>query len=227
MTPTLMKALRPQRPGGSLTLKDVPVPEVHPVSVLVRIEVPALMSYLKAYVDGKLPFYNPPKDEFTIGTNGVGIVTAVGRDVAHIKPGARVLLDEHDAGCFEGGADGPSGGHHHSRADSDWGSAGQRDRPAQNAQSRTLFFRTCRQVDQGTSLEALVPLGTGGTSRLNLPQPHTRRVAVGELDGARLHSTPRSVHVVRPGHIHGGSDAPATISAASAGQRRTTSSQGA
>jgi alcohol dehydrogenase len=42
-------------------LKDVPVPDVRPGSVLVRVEVSVLISYLKAYVHGELPFYNPPK----------------------------------------------------------------------------------------------------------------------------------------------------------------------
>src|ERR1700694_3953339 len=53
------------------------------------------MSYLKSYVQGKLPIYNPPPGEFTIGTNGVGIVDAVGRDVWHLKPGQRVVLSSH------------------------------------------------------------------------------------------------------------------------------------
>ena len=72
---------------GALDLKEVPVPEPRPGSALVRIEATALMSYLRAYVEGKLPFYNPPKGEFTIGTNGVGVVEAVGRDVWRLKPG--------------------------------------------------------------------------------------------------------------------------------------------
>jgi alcohol dehydrogenase len=63
--------------------------------VLVRIEASALMSYLKAYVEGKLPIYNPPPGPFTIGTNGVGVVEAVGRDVWHLKPGQRVVLSSH------------------------------------------------------------------------------------------------------------------------------------
>jgi hypothetical protein len=33
--------------------------------------------------------------EFTIGTNGVGFVEAVSRDVWHIKPGQRVLISSH------------------------------------------------------------------------------------------------------------------------------------
>lgn len=93
--PALMKAWRLERPGGALALKDIPVPEPRPGSVLVRIEVSALMSYLKGYVEGKLPFYNPPQGEFTIGTNGVGIVESIGRDVWHIKPGQRVLISSH------------------------------------------------------------------------------------------------------------------------------------
>jgi len=95
MPPILMKAWRLERPGGALALKDSPVPEPRPGSVLVRIEASALMSYLKGYVAGKMPFYNPPQGEFTIGTNGVGIVEAVGRDVWHIKPGQRVLISSH------------------------------------------------------------------------------------------------------------------------------------
>lgn len=95
MSLNTMKAWRLQRLGGELALKDIPVPEPRSGSVLVRIEVSALMSYLKAYTEGKLPFYNPPQGEFTIGTNGIGIVEAVGRDVWHIKPGQRVLISSH------------------------------------------------------------------------------------------------------------------------------------
>jgi alcohol dehydrogenase len=68
---------------------------VRPGSVLVRIEASSLMSYLKPYVQGKLPIYNPPPGEFTIGTNGIGVVDAVGRDVWHLKPGQRVVLSSH------------------------------------------------------------------------------------------------------------------------------------
>jgi alcohol dehydrogenase len=71
------------------------MPQVRPGSVRVRIEASSLMSYLKLYVQGKLPMYNPPAGEFTIGTNGVGVVDAVGRDVWHLKPGQRVVLSSH------------------------------------------------------------------------------------------------------------------------------------
>jgi alcohol dehydrogenase len=90
-----MKAWRLDRVGGSLNFKDIAVPEVRPGSVLVRIEASALMSYLKAYVEGKLPAYNPPKGAFTLGSNGVGVVHAIGQDVWHLKPGERVVLSPH------------------------------------------------------------------------------------------------------------------------------------
>ena len=90
-----MKAWRLDRLGGELKLKDVPRPEPRPGSVLVRIEASTLMSYLKPYVQGKLPIYNPPPGEFTLGTNGVGVVEEVGRDVWHLKPGQRVVVSSH------------------------------------------------------------------------------------------------------------------------------------
>jgi alcohol dehydrogenase len=90
-----MKAWQLERLGGELRFNNVRTPEPRPGSALVRIEASALMSYLKAYVDGKLPVYNPPPGPFTIGTNGVGVVEAVGRDVWHLKPGQRVVLSSH------------------------------------------------------------------------------------------------------------------------------------
>ena len=90
-----MKAWQLERLGGELRFNSVRTPEPRPGSALVRIEASALMSHLKAYVEGKLPVYNPPPGPFTIGTNGVGVVEAVGRDVWHLKPGQRVVLSSH------------------------------------------------------------------------------------------------------------------------------------
>src|ERR1700687_409555 len=90
-----MKAWRLDRLGGELRFTDVRTPEPRPGSALGRVEASALMSYLKAYVEGKLPIYNPPPGPFTIGTNGLGVVEAVGRDVWHLKPGQRVVLSSH------------------------------------------------------------------------------------------------------------------------------------
>jgi alcohol dehydrogenase len=90
-----MKAWRLEGLRGALTFEDVPVPEVRPGSALVRIHAAPLLSYLKAYVEGKLTFYNPPPGKFTPGTNGVGVIEAVGRDVWHLKPGQRVVFSPH------------------------------------------------------------------------------------------------------------------------------------
>jgi len=87
-----MKAWRLERMGGTLTLEDTPMPEVRPGSVLVRVEASLLMSYIKPYVEGRLPFYSTPNEPFTPVGNGVGVVEAVGRDVWSVKPGQRVLL---------------------------------------------------------------------------------------------------------------------------------------
>ncbi len=87
-----MKAWRLERMGGALNLEDVPMPEVRPGGVLVRIEASLLMSYIKPYVNGDLTFYRTPDEPFTPVGNGVGVVEAVGRGVWSVKPGQRVLL---------------------------------------------------------------------------------------------------------------------------------------
>ncbi|MBV8730920.1 MAG: zinc-binding dehydrogenase [Acidobacteriia bacterium] len=89
-----MKAWRLERPGGTLAFSDVPMPKARPGSVLVKIQATPLLSYFKPYVEGKLP-YSPPSETFTPGTNGVGIIEAVGRDVWHLKTGQRVVFSPH------------------------------------------------------------------------------------------------------------------------------------
>lgn len=90
-----MKAWRLEQPGGKLELKDVPVPEVRAGSVLVKVAVSTLVSYLKSYTEGKLHAYDPPPQEFTIGSNAIGYVEAVGQDVWHLGPGQRVAVSSH------------------------------------------------------------------------------------------------------------------------------------
>ena len=90
-----MKAWRLERLGGALTLADVPIPEVRPGSVLVRIQAAPLLSYLQQYLEGKLRSYSSPSGAFTPGTNGVGIIESVGRDVWELKPRQRVVFSPH------------------------------------------------------------------------------------------------------------------------------------
>jgi alcohol dehydrogenase len=90
-----MKAWRLDRLGGTLRFEDAPIPEPRPGGVVVRVEACALMSYLKAYVEGRLPIYSPPDGPFTPGGNAIGIVHAVGREVYHVKVGQRVVASSH------------------------------------------------------------------------------------------------------------------------------------
>jgi alcohol dehydrogenase len=90
-----MKAWRLEKLGGRLALEEVPIPEPRPGGVLVRVEATSLVSYIRAYVEGRLPFYNPPPAPFTIGTNAVGTISAVGPSVWRLKPGQRVVVSPH------------------------------------------------------------------------------------------------------------------------------------
>ena len=50
-----MKAWRLEKLGGRLALEEIPVPEPRSGSVLVKVEATSLVSYIKAYVEGRLP----------------------------------------------------------------------------------------------------------------------------------------------------------------------------
>ncbi len=52
------------------------------------------MSYFSTYVAGKLPYWYPDHP-FTPGTNGVGVVAALGADVHHLRLGQRVFVHPH------------------------------------------------------------------------------------------------------------------------------------
>jgi alcohol dehydrogenase len=91
----LMRAWRLAAPGGAFAFSEVPLPTVRAGTVLVRIEAAPILSYLREYVEGRLPTYQYPPGPFTPGTNGVGIVVSVGSDVWHFRPGQRVLLSPH------------------------------------------------------------------------------------------------------------------------------------
>jgi alcohol dehydrogenase len=90
-----MKAWRLDRLGGTLRLEDTAIPEPRPGGVVVRIEASALMSYLKAYVEGRLPIYSPPDGPFTPGGNAIGTAHAIGPEVYHVRAGQRVVISSH------------------------------------------------------------------------------------------------------------------------------------
>jgi NADPH:quinone reductase len=83
-----MKAVRVHRYGGPevLTYEDIPVPEPKPGEARVKIEASGV-NYIDIYQrSGLYPLPTP----FTLGTEGAGIVDAVGPDVTEVKKGDRV-----------------------------------------------------------------------------------------------------------------------------------------
>jgi len=90
-----MKAWQLDGLGGALAYTEVAVPEPRPGAVVVKIACSSLLSYQRDYITGKLPHYSPPTGPFTIGTNAVGTIHAVGRDVWHLHPGQRVVVSPH------------------------------------------------------------------------------------------------------------------------------------
>jgi alcohol dehydrogenase len=87
-----MKAWFLDSPGQPLALHDVAAPAARPGAVVVRMEAVPLLSYTRAYLEGRLPYAYPP-GPFTPGTNGIGTVAAVGEGVHHFRPGQRVALN--------------------------------------------------------------------------------------------------------------------------------------
>ena len=82
--------------GGAFELAERPVPAPRAGSVLVRLQATALLSYLREFVEGRLPpVYQVPGQPFVPGGNGVGIVEAVGEGVLHLQPRMRVVISSH------------------------------------------------------------------------------------------------------------------------------------
>jgi alcohol dehydrogenase len=81
--------------AGTVELTDVPEPVARPGSVVVRVEAAPVVSYLREFVAGRLPSYNPPPAPFTPGTSAVGVIEETGTEVYTLRPGQRVLLTGH------------------------------------------------------------------------------------------------------------------------------------
>ncbi|MEW6267342.1 MAG: zinc-binding alcohol dehydrogenase family protein [Thermodesulfobacteriota bacterium] len=89
-----MKAWVLAAPGGELKIEERPAPEPRPGSVLVRLAAVPLLTYQGEYLAGKLPYWYPPAP-FIPGSNGVGLVEAVGAGVYHLRAGQRVIIGPH------------------------------------------------------------------------------------------------------------------------------------
>jgi NADPH2:quinone reductase len=83
-----MKAIRIHNPGGPevLTYEDLPVPESKAGEARVKIEASGV-NFIDIY--HRTGLY-PLKTPFTLGTEGAGIVDAVGEGVTEVKKGDRV-----------------------------------------------------------------------------------------------------------------------------------------
>lgn len=83
-----MNAVRVHQSGGPevLRLEELPTPVPGPAEVLVRIEAIGV-NFVDIYQrEGVYKMQLP----FTVGSEGAGVVEAVGREVADVKPGDRV-----------------------------------------------------------------------------------------------------------------------------------------
>jgi threonine dehydrogenase-like Zn-dependent dehydrogenase len=73
-----------------LTVQDIPVPELGPSEVLVRVDAAGICASDLHMIDGILPDF--PLDNVTPGHEGAGTIARVGPDVPLWQPGQRVVL---------------------------------------------------------------------------------------------------------------------------------------
>src|SRR3546814_9030679 len=93
-----VKAIRIHEPGGPEVLRyeDVAVPTPGPAEVLLQQKACGL-NYIDVYHRmGTYPLQYPP----VIGMEGMGVVEAVGKDVAAFKPGDRVAYADMPPGAY-------------------------------------------------------------------------------------------------------------------------------
>jgi len=94
VAPDFSAAWRLHGPGGTLRIEDIALPKVRPGTVRLRMEAAPILSYLREYAAGNLPYWYPG-GTFTPGTNGVGVIEEVGSDVYHFTAGQRVFVHPH------------------------------------------------------------------------------------------------------------------------------------
>jgi propanol-preferring alcohol dehydrogenase len=86
--PTTMRAAVVPALKAPLEIREIPVPEVTPGQILVRVEACGVCHTDLHAAEGDWPV--KPRPPFIPGHEGVGIVAAVGRDVRWVKEGDRV-----------------------------------------------------------------------------------------------------------------------------------------
>ena len=106
-TQSTMKAIALDRFGGLETMKlqMLPVPEVGPDEVLIHVEWAGVGKWDPFEREGGFAkvFGIEPKFPYVLGSDGAGIIAAVGDDVKELKPGDRVYafsLVNPKGGCY-------------------------------------------------------------------------------------------------------------------------------
>ena len=104
--PDTMQAAAIDRFGGveTLTLQTLPVPEVGPDQVLIRIEAAGVGSWDRGEREGRYAEYlGTPKFPYVLGWDGAGTIAAIGKSVSRFKEGDRVYaasFPKHNGGGF-------------------------------------------------------------------------------------------------------------------------------
>ena len=95
-----MKAIRVRKFGGPevLELEEVPVPQPGAGQVLVRVHAAGVNPYETYIRAGKYALLPPLP--YTPGSDGAGLVEAVGGGVKKIKPGDRVYIAKSVSGTY-------------------------------------------------------------------------------------------------------------------------------
>lgn len=106
--PEIMKAAAIDRFGGidTLTVQKLPVPEIGPDEVLIRVEAAGVAIWDVDEREGRhAGVWGEPKFPYVLGWDGAGTIAAVGERVNHFKDGDRVYaisLPSHNGGGFYG-----------------------------------------------------------------------------------------------------------------------------
>ena len=93
-TPTSMRAAAIDRFGGidTIQLQTLPVPEIGPDEVLIRVEVAGVGVWDAFEREGGFAqmFGTEPKFPYVLGSDGAGTIAAVGEQIERFKEGDRV-----------------------------------------------------------------------------------------------------------------------------------------
>ena len=91
--PTTMQAAAIDRFGGieTLTMRTLPVPQVGPEEVLIRVEAAGVGSWDRGEREGHYTDYlGAPAFPYVLGWDGAGTIAALGERVSRCKVGDRV-----------------------------------------------------------------------------------------------------------------------------------------